>query len=164
MKRTALIFAFFVLFCTFAGGQTLADNDTIPDPAVNTALSGKSIFNLLRTDSFGHGKVEISQPTAVQTAMNHHIAGNSSRKMQGYRVRIFFDNKQTARTQSEKVMGEFHSAYPKMSVYREYENPYFKVTVGNFRTKTDAIRFLNTIKGTYPSGFVVKENIEYPQY
>ena len=49
-----------------------------------------------------------------------------------------------------------------MSVYRGYENPYFKVSVGDFRTKEDARKFLNSIKGSYPSGFIVREKINNP--
>jgi hypothetical protein len=47
-------------------------------------------------------------------------------------------------------------------VYRVYANPYFKVTVGDFRTRSEAMEMLSRIKYSFPSAFVVKENIEYP--
>jgi hypothetical protein len=46
--------------------------------------------------------------------------------------------------------------------YRTYTNPYFKVTVGDFRTKSEAMELLSRIRSEFPSAFVVKENIEYP--
>ena len=46
--------------------------------------------------------------------------------------------------------------------YRSYANPYFKVTVGDFRTKSEAMALLERIKYEFPSAFVVKENISYP--
>jgi hypothetical protein len=83
--------------------------------------------------------------------------------MQGFRVRIFFDNKQTARAESEEIATAFSEAYPQVAVYRIYENPYFKVTVGDFRTRSQAMQFMLRIRRTYPQAFITRENISYPQ-
>ncbi|MBR7027362.1 MAG: SPOR domain-containing protein [Bacteroidales bacterium] len=112
----------------------------------------------------GQGTITIDQPSSLVSAMVTHKTRNASKQMNGYRVRIFFDNSRNARAISEQVAGSFSAIYPSVAVYREYENPYFKVTVGNFRTKADATRFLNTIKGQFPSGFIVRERITYPSF
>ena len=52
--------------------------------------------------------------------------------------------------------------YHDVVAYRTYANPYFKVTVGDFRTRSEAVKLLERIKGAFPSAFVVKENIEFP--
>jgi hypothetical protein len=52
--------------------------------------------------------------------------------------------------------------FHEVKAYRTYANPYFKVTVGDFRTKSEAMALLSDIKGAFPSAFVVKENISYP--
>jgi hypothetical protein len=77
-------------------------------------------------------------------------------------VRIFFDNKQTARTESENTLKKFNGLFPEVMAYRIYANPYFKVTVGDFRTKSEAMELLDRIKNEFPSAFVVKENIAFP--
>jgi hypothetical protein len=94
--------------------------------------------------------------------MREHISANSKRTISGYRVRIFFDNKQTARAESENTLKKFNGLFPDVTAYRIYTNPYFKVTVGDFRTKSEAMALLARIKGDFPSAFVVKETIEYP--
>lgn len=132
-------------------------------PAIDSSLAGKSIFNVLKSGNTGRaGKVEVVQSPAVAKAMENHIARNASKKMHGYRIRIFFDNGQNARAKSESVVGAFSAQHPGVGVYRDYENPYFRVTVGDFRTRRDATRFLNSIKWQYPTGFIVKETIKYP--
>jgi len=139
---------------TYAGNQ-----------AVDSTLAGQNIFKVLggKAGTAGReGKVVIDQSQALSSAMNSHIARNSGKRMVGYRVRIFFDNGKDARTRSENIAGGFKAQHPGIAVYREYENPYFKVTVGDFRTKEDARRFLAGIKGAYPSGFIVREKINYP--
>lgn len=131
--------------------------------AIDSSMVGKSIFNMLKGGNSGKtGKVEVVQSPAVAKAMDNHIARNASKKMHGYRIRIFFDNGQNARAKSESVVGAFSAQHPGVGVYRDYENPYFRVTVGDFRTRRDATRFLNSIKGQYPAGFIVKETIKYP--
>ena len=42
---------------------------------------------------------------------------------------------------SEAIAAGFSERYPGVKVYRKHESPYFKVTVGDFRTRADAQRF-----------------------
>jgi hypothetical protein len=104
----------------------------------------------------------VNQTDAVKDAMRRQVADNASRTLSGYRVRIFFDNKQTARLESEETLKRFESMYHDVVAYRTYANPYFKVTVGDFRTRPEAVKLLERIKGAFPSAFVVKENIAFP--
>lgn len=127
-----------------------------PVATADSALVGKNIFNVLPDN------VNVRQSQQIANSMKSHVASNGARTISGYRVRIFFDNKQNARTESEAVLKRFNGLYPDVMAYRIYANPYFKVTVGDFRTKSEAMALLARIKGTFPSAFVVKENIEFP--
>ena len=84
--------------------------------------------------------------------------------MNGYRVRIFFDNKQNSRAASEAAMNRFKSLHPGIPAYRSYESPYFKVTVGDYRTKSEAMALLQRVKDAFPGAFVVKGNIRFPVF
>jgi hypothetical protein len=127
-----------------------------PVATADSTLVGKSIFNVLPDN------VNVRQSQQIANSMKSHVASNGARTISGYRVRIFFDNKQNARTESETVLKRFNGLYPDVMAYRIYANPYFKVTVGDFRTKSEAMALLARIKGAFPSAFVVKENIEFP--
>lgn len=120
--------------------------------SMNSSLAGKNIFNY----------VNVHQSQAISDAMSRKIERNKDRRMTGYRVRIFFDNKQNSRTASEAAMSRFQTAYPGHGVYRSFASPYFKVTVGDFRTKSEAMQMMRRIKADFPSAFVVRENINYP--
>ena len=39
----------------------------------------------------------------------------------------------------------------------------YKVTIGDFRTKDEALRIYNALKGTYPTAYIIKENINFPR-
>ena len=127
-----------------------------PVATADSTLVGKNIFNVLPDN------VNVRQSQQIANSMKSHVASNGARTISGYRVRIFFDNKQNARTESETVLKRFNGLYPDVMAYRIYANPYFKVTVGDFRTKSEAMALLARIKGAFPSAFVVKENIEFP--
>ncbi len=134
-----------------------------PASAVDTSLVGKDILKLMpKKSEGGAADVEVYQSDTLETSLRKHVASNVDRTLAGYRVRIFFDNRQTARVASEETLKRFESLYHDVVAYRTYANPYFKVTVGDFRTKSEAMALLERIRYEFPSAFVVKENISFP--
>lgn len=175
MKRHYII-VFLASLIISVSGTALNAQETIPEgyelvdsvvyrpvAAVDTTLVGKDVFLLMPSREMGaKAGVKITQTDMVASAMRRQVSDNGERTLSGYRVRIFFDNKQTARVESEETLKRFESLYHDVAAYRTYANPYFKVTVGDFRTRSEAVRLLERIKGSFPSAFVVKENIEFP--
>ena len=131
---------------------------------MDSTLIGKSIFSILPGSGRNGSQsvVSVNQSDAVLKALNSHIAANSERKLSGYRVRIFSDNKQNARTASEAALETFKGKFPGCPAYRTYTNPFFKVTVGDFRTKSEAMLMLKQVKSIFPTAFIVPETINYP--
>ncbi|MEF9930968.1 MAG: hypothetical protein RSC28_00780 [Bacteroidales bacterium] len=132
-------------------------------PLVDSTLVGISVFSVINSkNEFANSNVYINQPSYITNAFNYYIAGNALKQRHGYRIRIFFDNKQHARGESEIIVKSFSSSFPQVPVYRSYTNPYFKVVAGDFRTKSDAMRVLGAIKNLYPHALVIKEYIQFP--
>lgn len=175
MKKIATLIISIMSFLTFvcapdASAQDIPEGyvevDSViyrPVSAVDTTLAGKDIMQIMPSRSRGADvDVNVTQSQEVSGSMRSYVSSNEARMINGYRVRIFFDNKQTARAESEVTLKKFKGLFPDVQAYRIYANPYFKVTVGDFRTKSEAMALLARIKGEFPSAFVVKENIEYP--
>ena len=134
-----------------------------PKASVDSTLAGKDVFRDMPSRLRGdEATVDVGQSEILEKSMRAHIEANPKRTLSGYRVRIFFDNKQSARHESEQTLKRFRAMYRDVAVYRTYTNPYFKVTVGDCRTKSEAMKLLARIKGNFSSAFVVKENIEFP--
>ena len=95
---------------------------------------------------------------SLEKAMTEQVEKNKARKTQIYRVRIYFDNSKDARTVSQQIVDTFSVYHPGVPVFRSYDNPYFKVTVGEFRARSDAMRFLEAIRKEYPTVFLVRES------
>lgn len=176
MKKTDFLIIFiFTLFLSSLGGARLGAQEIVPEgyilvdslvyrmtAAADTSLVGKDVFLSMPVKQNGAAGVVIRQSDAVENSVRMQISTNEERRLSGYRVRIFFDNKQTARVESEDALKRFEGIYHDVPAYRTYANPYFKVTVGDFRTRSEAVRCLERIRHDFPSAFVVKENIEYP--
>lgn len=145
MRKFIVTLCALLAFVVAANGQVQQPADTV------VASSDSTVF-----ESLGSSVVASD---SLQKSMQEYIAKNPSRNVSVFRLRIFFDNKRDARAVSEQVMSEFQEMYPSVPVFRGYSNPYFKVTVGNFRSKSEAMKFLNEIKSQYPSVFLVKEVI-----
>jgi len=123
---------------------------------VDSTLDGRSIFS-----SMPEGVI-VNQSKSISNAMDLHIEENRGKMFNGYRIRIFFDNGQNARGASGGALYRFKSLYPGVSAYLSFTNPYFKVTVGDYRNKSDAAEALASIKRHFPTAFIIKERFRYP--
>lgn len=132
-----------------AGGEILVDSTYV----------GKDIFSVLPQGDSGQGKVTVNQSAAIQDALYRKVNNNEIKPVSGYRIRIFLSSAQDAREKSITAASLFMKNYPGYPTYRKYVSPNFKVTVGDFRTKSDAFILLNRIKGDFPSAFIVQEDV-----
>ena len=108
--------------------------------------------------------VVVRQSPELASAVGDRIDANYANTLEteGYRIRIFFDNRQDAREASELAVRRFEKLFPGYQTYRTFIYPNFKVTVGDFRTKAEAQVALKNIVGVFPNAFVVKERMKFP--
>jgi hypothetical protein len=151
MKRILLILALLTVSIVAS-----AQLDSLTRASMDTTLVGRDIMSLVGS------KVNVSQSSAVRNALNNYIRSNGGKKIQGYRIRVFYDNSPQARTRSESIAAYVRTQFPENGVYRTFEAPNYKVTVGDFRSKEEALKIYMTLKGIYPTAYIIKENINYP--
>lgn len=168
MRKALLTLLLAICGALCCAGQTPppADSLAVQDsisllPQIDSAYLGKTIFEALPDGSApGTGKVAVNQSWEIRRALDGRIASNSIKKVKGYRIRIYFSNAQNARNESAAAAARFRAGwnYP---VYRRFESPNFKVTVGNFRTKSEALAIIEAIRYDFPSAFIVSEEIDH---
>jgi len=83
-------------------------------------------------------------------------------RIEGFRVEIFFSSSFDAKEKALKKKEEFLITYPDKIVHVQYISPNFRVRVGDFRTKNEALKLYKEIKNTYPVAFIVTDNIDFP--
>ncbi|MDE6445555.1 MAG: hypothetical protein K2L06_01680 [Alistipes sp.] len=79
--------------------------------------------------------------------------------LKAYRVCIYVDNGPEARSGAAAAKSLFEETFPGTPVYMFYENPYFRVTVGNCLTLEEAIILKGRVSGTFPKAFPKSEQL-----
>ena len=77
----------------------------------------------------------------------------------GYRIRIFSESGLGAKEQQQRIRARFLSLYPDIDAYYRYDDPYFKVYVGDCRTKSGAIKLYDRIVGNFANLIIVPDYI-----
>lgn len=104
-------------------------------------------------------QVRIVGDVAVTKMVEKHVQLNSMVKtIPGYRVQIASFSGTNSKTSAFDLRDNFALEYPEVQAYIVFDQPYFKVKVGDFRTRLEAYAFLQKIKDTY-KGIIIKDNI-----
>ena len=155
MKKLIIIAILALLPCAMLRAQEYrVDSGT---SRVDSTLMGRSIMSVL-----GPG-VKVNQSSAMRGAFDSYVSNNASKKMSGYRIRVFYENGQSARGRSEAISRSISNAYPGLAVYRTFDSPNYKVCVGDFRTKDEALKVYHALKASYPTALILKDTINYPK-
>lgn len=62
-----------------------------------------------------------------------------------------------------EAKAEFVEKYPEVPCYVTFQQPYYKVRIGDLRTKMEAEKLLKRIEAEYPNAFVVTDQINFPE-
>ncbi len=110
----------------------------------------------------GDGTVVITQDARLRKMVKRHIEINNN-KFDGWRVQIYFGSGQRAMAAAQNAKKKFLIRYGnKNGAYIVYDSPFFKVRVGDFRTKAEAMYFQSQIKKTFPQSWVIRDKVYYP--
>lgn len=156
MKRILLILAALFLGSAALWAQEEFEPEVQLPAAMDSTLLGRSILSVI-----GPG-VEITQSAATRSALDSYVRSNAGKSLSGYRIRVFYDNGPQARGRSAAIASALREQLG-VAVYRSFESPNYKVTVGDFRSKEEALRIYNALKGSYPTAYMIKETINYPR-
>lgn len=157
MGNMRALFVFFagLLFC-----QVLMAQVTFPAVPANNSI------DTLQTDSISLQILEelkINQDQRLEKMLKWHVENNRKRDgMEGFRVEIFFSSALNAKEQALKRKKEFLSKYPDSNVHIKFTAPNFRVRVGDFRTKNEALKLHKKIQTDYPGAFIVPDIIDFP--
>lgn len=77
----------------------------------------------------------------------------------GYRVQVFYG---LDRKEAFSEQARFRALYPQIMAYITYQEPNYRLKVGDFRTRAEAQNFLNELRGTFPTLFIFHEKINAP--
>lgn len=124
-----------------------------------------SLFSLfgLQSTAQPSGYVNINVDNRVETLMDKYIYLNRHQStLDGWRVQIFFDSGANSKSRATESLNKFANRYGKTDAYLSFKEPYYRVRVGDFRTRLEAEGFLQEIHTFYPNAFTVNDKINPP--
>jgi hypothetical protein len=105
--------------------------------------------------------VRVQTDSRLDSLVKKNIETNKSANgIQGYRVQIFFGSE---RKQAQDAKTKLLQLMPDEEVYLIYQQPYFKVRVGDYRTKMEAEAVYRKLLHEFDKLFIVPDKINLPK-
>jgi len=82
--------------------------------------------------------------------------------IRGFRIRIYSESGLGAKEEQQRQKARFLTLFPDIDAYYRYDEPYFKIYVGDCRTRSEALKLVDRIKREFPNTFIVEDYI-YPK-
>lgn len=109
------------------------------------------------------GTLNVDQDNRIEKLMKKQrdvYAANNT--MNGYRVQIFMEIGNEAIRHAESMKRSFTDAFPELPIYLSYDQPYYRLRVGDFRNRVEAEKYMRLIKPKFSLAFVTADIINPP--
>jgi SPOR domain len=108
--------------------------------------------------SIGQGTVTYHEDQKITDLMNAYRSYTKlHNQIQGYRVQVSFSND---RQEAYNGKAKLYRDFPSEKCYVVYDQPYYKLRVGDYTSKLEAHQKMQMIQAKYQGAFVVKDHIK----
>ena len=128
-----------------------------------TYAQKKDIFQELNNPT-DKGNVTIIQDATIGQAIKDYTKAKKEEEgLFGYRIQVYFGTGHSAREKATDIRNKAITQFKNHKPHLIYQAPYFKLRIGDFRKKSDALKIMDDIKAIYPGAFIVKDYIDFPK-
>ena len=103
------------------------------------------------------GDLRVETPAGVDQLVAQKIAFNKEQNSySGYKIQIYYGSEK----ECYEIKDEFVALFPDIPTSIIFSTPQWKLQVGEFRTRLEADKSIQSIKKEYPSAIVLATDIE----
>lgn len=107
------------------------------------------------TSNAQNEKITVTQDSKFENLLSEKRRINSSITINDrYKIQIFNGDSEN----SKKTLNDFKKEFKTLDATIIFNTPYYKVWVGNFKTKIEAERTLLSLQKKYPNALLIKPN------
>ncbi len=117
------------------------------------------VCSAAHAQNIGGAQVKVEMDASARNAIEAQQI-YSVDKVQGYQISIFSDNGQSARTGATEALNEFREHFDGINSEMVYEMPFFKVYIGRFLDRNEAVRMLGIIDKVFPKAIISTHEFE----
>ncbi len=99
------------------------------------------------------GNIVIQEDNNISVLLEKY---NTAKSDLGFRVQI---HSGLSKTETLKAQTNFMKIYPEINTYMIYQQPNFKIRVGDFENRLEVNRFFEEMKQTFPGAFIIQDEI-----
>jgi hypothetical protein len=105
--------------------------------------------------------IQVNEPPRVTDLMKAwQNANRSQARVSGWRVQILSTND---RSIADAARNRFRGEYPDLPAEWVHERPYYKLRVGAFRTRAEAMQLIADLSATYPGCYPAQDPAIHPR-
>lgn len=137
----------------------------------------KDILNDLVEHKVGQGRVMVFEDNMIKDVLGRNMSpsrtvyskddGEQYVKMRGFKIQAFSGNNQrTSKNEATSKQQLINQAYPEHETVVTFDSPFWRLRVGNFKSREEANEVLKQMKESFPSFgkemYVVVDEVRIP--
>lgn len=156
MKKQSIFFAVGVCMACIAvvsgptpvGAQSIVDSLSVKSEGRISVFQSDALKRMMECDTAASAGVQTHSPGLSEglksgTRVLHKV---------GYRIQVYSDNKQgTAKSNVQRIASEISEVYPLIGTYPAYKAPFWRLKVGDFSSRQEAVAMMSELKKSFPS-------------
>lgn len=113
-----------------------------------------ALFGLAQTNNANviFHSVAIDSLTTLNTLYNY-----SQISLEGYRIQIYSGSGPSAKSDYQNAKNQVLTSFPAVRTYGTYNAPSWRVRVGDFRYRSEALPLFNKLRLQFPSCYIVRD-------
>ncbi|MGN0028322.1 MAG: SPOR domain-containing protein [Marinilabiliaceae bacterium] len=106
------------------------------------------------------GKLSVRFMTASLDSLVRYSAQSNANQttLDGFRIQIYSGSGVTSKNDAAETQARFMKMHPEEKAYIIYNAPFWRVRVGDYRTRSEALRLLNKLGGSFSGSYIVRDN------
>lgn len=124
-----------------------AENETVAD-----RMNAGSTITVVHPEAL-NARLQRQQVEVVDSNDEADLMSTGVQRVRaGYRIQVFDDNNvRTAKHEAENRKAEMETRFPEFKAYLSFNSPYWRVKVGDFKSRSEAEAALAEIKHAFPA-------------
>lgn len=123
------------------------------------ALTATSLFATeANAQQAGTLNVEFMTPSLDSLITHCQRSNYNQTQLDGFRVQIYSGSGIKSKDEAASAQARFLKAFPDKKAYIIYNAPFWRVRVGDFRSRSEAMAMLNAVKPSFSGSYIVRDN------
>jgi hypothetical protein len=133
------------ILCLFCSIVVSAQEDVTLTGKLQERVEGEGLITIYDEEG-------IEELVDIQVEVNERMGG-----VEGWRIQLYSGLGPAAKQKALKVNGRFLNNFPGYDADLSFTSPNWRVRVGNYRHKHEALQLLNDLRKIFPNCYIVKD-------